>query len=146
MPNRRRSIRNSKVEHSFGDGGQVMKSNNRIRDQLFSSALCCVLLICTALATTAFTHRPSNERPANPGTEALRRGEELRRKWELASAEASFREAAALDPASLEAALGLARIARARFEYAYAIRLLDKASNEHPNSVALLNEYGSVYL
>ena len=86
------------------------------------------------------------ESPAKLANEALRRGEELRRKWDLDAADLAFREAATLEPGRLEAALGQARVARARIEYARAISLLDKADSEHPNSVALLDEYGSIYL
>lgn len=124
-----------------------MKGNQRMRYSLVSSVLCGVLLLCdAALPTSALPRETPGETPAKLATEALRRGEEMRRKWNLDSAEAAFREAAALEPASLEAALGLARIARARLEYAHAIRLLDKAASEHPNSADVLNEYGSVYL
>jgi tetratricopeptide (TPR) repeat protein len=124
-----------------------MQGNQRMRYSLFSSVLCGVLLLCDgALSTTALPRETANETPVKLATEASRRGEELRRKWNLDSAEAAFRESAALEPASLEATLGLARIALARLEYPYAISLLDKASIEHPNSVEVLNEYGSVYL
>lgn len=83
---------------------------------------------------------------ADPARAALQRGENLRSKWILDGAEAAFREAAALEPASLEASLGLARVARAKIEYAHAISLLDKANGEDPNSVTVLCEYGSIYL
>src|SRR4029079_10124963 len=56
--------------------------------------------------------------------DAARRGEELRRKWNLDDAEAAFREALALDPTNITAALGLSRIARAKFDYVAAIRVL----------------------
>ncbi|HKG23741.1 MAG TPA: tetratricopeptide repeat protein, partial [Blastocatellia bacterium] len=78
--------------------------------------------------------------------EALARGEELRRKWKLEAAEAAFREAATLDPSNLDAALGLSRISRARFDYAGALRLLERAASKHSASPELLAEYGSVYL
>lgn len=78
--------------------------------------------------------------------EAARRGEELRRRWALDSAEAAFKEAAAADPASLEAALGLARIAQARFDYAGSKRLLDAASRYHSNSSDLFAAFGSLYI
>lgn len=89
---------------------------------------------------------------AHPGrltdsiTDALRRGEESRRRWNIDDAEAAFLEAATLNPSSLEAALGLARVARTRIEYSRALRLLDKAAREHPDSPSLLNEYGAIYL
>ncbi|PYT05346.1 MAG: hypothetical protein DMF60_12275 [Acidobacteria bacterium] len=124
-----------------------MKDNQRTRYSVFSAIFCGVLLLRdVALSTTGLPRETTGETPAKLATEASRRGEELRRKWNLDSAEAAFREGAALEPASLEAALGLARIARARLEYKYAIGLLDKASIEHPNSVEVLNEYGSLYL
>lgn len=83
---------------------------------------------------------------AQPAREAASRGEELRRKWDLAAAETAFREAVRLDPANREASVGLARIARARFDYAEAIRLLDGAARHHPTSAEVLAEYGAVYL
>ena len=86
------------------------------------------------------------ESPSKLSSDALRRGEELRRKWNLDAADIAFREAENLEPTSLDAKLGLARIARAKLSYTKAISLLDKAASEHPNSVAVLNEYGSVYL
>ena len=115
---------------------------------LFSAILGITLLLhAGALPIThARPYRERGESPAKLANEALRRGEELRRKWNLDGAEAAFNEAATLEPASLEAALGLARVARARIEYAHAISLLDKAAEEHPNSVAVLNEYGSIYI
>jgi tetratricopeptide (TPR) repeat protein len=76
----------------------------------------------------------------------VRRGEELRRKWDLGAAEAAFREALAIDPTSLGAELGLARIARARFDYAGAIRSVDRAIAAHPYSADALAEYGSTYI
>ena len=87
--------------------------------------------------------RPSG---GDSASDALRRGEDLRRRWDIEGAEAAFREAATLEPASLEAAVGLARVARAKLEYARAWYLLDKAAGEHPNSTAVFNEYGAIYL
>jgi Tfp pilus assembly protein PilF len=78
--------------------------------------------------------------------EAARRGEALRHKWNLEAAEGAFREAVALDPASLDARLGLCRVARARFDYAAALRWLDQARAASPRSADLLAEYGAVYL
>jgi tetratricopeptide (TPR) repeat protein len=89
---------------------------------------------------------PSSDSTAKLASEALKLGEEMRRKWNLGAAEAAFREAAALEPANLEAALGLARVARMKLEYARAISLLDKAASLHPNSAAVLAEYGAIYL
>ncbi|HJQ70404.1 MAG TPA: tetratricopeptide repeat protein [Blastocatellia bacterium] len=84
--------------------------------------------------------------PAQLARESARRGEELRRKWELASAESAFREAVRLDPANLEALTGLARVARARFDYAGAVGLLDRAARLHPASAEVLIEYGALHL
>ena len=79
-------------------------------------------------------------------SEAVKRGEELRRKWELDGAAAVFREALSVDPKNLEAALGLAKIARVRFDYKESLRLLDRAAPRHADSADLLAEYGAVYL
>lgn len=79
-------------------------------------------------------------------SDTLKRGEELRRKWNLDAADAAFREAVALEPASLEAVLGLARVGKARLEYARTLGLLNQGASEHPNSPDVLIEYGSVYL
>src|SRR5438552_6864641 len=115
---------------------------------LFSALLGITLLLHAGALpiTQARPYRARAESRAKLASEALRRGEELRRKWNLDGAEAAFNEAATLEPASLEAALGLARVARARIEYAHAITLLNKAAAAHPDSVALLNEYGSIYI
>ncbi|HEY3134680.1 MAG TPA: tetratricopeptide repeat protein [Blastocatellia bacterium] len=83
---------------------------------------------------------------ARLASDALKRGEEMRRKWNLAGAEAAFSEAASLEPGSLEASLGLARVARVKLEYARALSFLHKAASIHPNSAAVLSEYGSIYL
>lgn len=88
----------------------------------------------------------TRERAAGLARDAARRGEQLRRTWKTAQAEALFREAATVSPTSLEALLGLARIARARFEYKEAIGLLDRAQASHPRSAELMAEYGLVYL
>jgi tetratricopeptide (TPR) repeat protein len=82
----------------------------------------------------------------NLATQALRRGEQLLLKWNLDAADAAFREAVAFEPASLDAALGLVRVARTRLDYPQAINLLNKAAVEHPNSVDVLTEFGAVYL
>ena len=81
-----------------------------------------------------------------PAIELAKRGEELRRRWDLDRAEAAFNEAVAIDPHSLEAALGLARIARARIDYAGAIRLLNNAAKIRPNSADILAELGLTYM
>ena len=87
----------------------------------------------------------SRER-ARLASDAARRGEALRHKWNLDAAEAAFREALGLDPANFNAKLGLIRIARARFDYATAIQWLDKAKATNARSADLLAEYGTVYL
>ncbi len=89
---------------------------------------------------------PQSDSSARLAREAAERAEALRRKWNIARAETAFREAARLDPASQEAAIGLARIARARFDYAEALRLLDRAARFHPASAEILTEYGAIYL
>jgi len=89
---------------------------------------------------------PPGAGSARIAREAAKRGEELRRRWALESAEAAFREAASVDPANLEAALGLARIAQARFDYVEAKRLLDGALRDHPRSADLFAGYGSLYI
>ncbi|HEX8090249.1 MAG TPA: tetratricopeptide repeat protein [Blastocatellia bacterium] len=86
------------------------------------------------------------ETGAKPASDALKRGEGLRRKWDLGAAEAAFREALAIDPTNLGAELGLARVARARFDYAGAIRSIERALALHPYSADALAEYGSTYI
>lgn len=78
-------------------------------------------------------------------SETLKRAEELRRRWNLEAANSAFREAADLEPANLEAVLGLARVARARLQYAQAIGLLGQAASQHSATPEVLVEYGSVY-
>jgi len=106
------------------------------------------LLSCVGAwpVTLADDTRRSGDSPANLATEAVRRGDELRRKWNLDAAEAAFREATALEPANLDAALGLTQIARARLDYPLAISLLDKVAGQHPNSADVFTAYGTVYL
>lgn len=112
-----------------------------------------MILLCTAASSVGVPSYASYA--ASPGsvdsrsnlvTDALKRAEELRRRWNLEAANAAFREAADLEPANLEAVLGLARIALARLEYARAVGLLNQASREHPDFLQVLVEYGSVYL
>lgn len=124
----------------------MVDSNQKTRRPLFSVVLGVTVLLYAGALPIAHAQPYRGESPAGPARDALQRGEELRRKWNIDAAEGAFREAATLEPASLEAALGLARVARARLEYARALSLLDKADREHPNSVAVLNEYGSIYL
>lgn len=93
--------------------------------------------------------RPSLSRDdasSSLASEALRRGEEFRRKWNLDAAAAAFQQAASLEPSSLAAKLGMARIARVRIEYKHAISLLDQAARENRLSTDVLDEYGSTYL
>ncbi len=107
----------------------------------------CLFLVSTVQAQVIPRETESaRERGARLARDAARRGEQLRRSWKTTEAEALFREAATASPTSLEAALGLARIARARFEYKEAIRLLDRAQSAHPLSAELTAEYGLVYL
>jgi tetratricopeptide (TPR) repeat protein len=120
--------------------------NQNTRLLLITLLACVTALLQTGTFPSAQAQPNRGESPANPTGDALRRGEDLRRKWVLDAAEAAFREAATIEPASLEAALGLARVARAKIEYAHAIRLLDQADRYHPNSVDVLSEYGSIYL
>jgi tetratricopeptide (TPR) repeat protein len=89
---------------------------------------------------------PPSAGSARVARNAARRGEEFRRKWNLESAEAAFREATTADPSNLEAALGLARIAQAKSDYVESKRLLDDVARYHPNSADLLAAYGSLYI
>ena len=106
--------------------------------------------IAAALVVSVCVTAVGNSQNLAPAFDLARewaaRGEESRRKWDLAKAEASFREALALDPANLNAALGMARLARAKFKYAEALRLLNEAARYHPNAPELLSEYGFLYL
>ena len=115
------------------------------------------MLPVTALIVVA-TWPPSLELAQTPATaghvpravseaaDAAALGERLRRRWDLAGAEAAFRKALSLDAANLQAALGQARIARARFHYGEALALLEKTSEYHHDSPELLNEYGFLFL
>ena len=76
--------------------------------------LSCLLLVITVLLQTGGLPIVQARPGTDSASEALRRGEDLRRRWDIEGAEAAFRKAATLEPANLEAALGLARIARAR--------------------------------
>jgi tetratricopeptide (TPR) repeat protein len=110
-------------------------------------------LVALGVGVGAIAARPlplQNGKPAEAAAELARqaaiRGEQLRRRWELAAAESAFREAAALDPGNLESRLGMARVARARFKYRDALSSLEAAAPHHPNSASLLAEYGAMYL
>ena len=107
---------------------------------------CFLCVAAIVLQFGALTIAGENPGPAESATEALRRGVEFWRTWKIDDAESAFREAARLEPSSLAAAVGLARVARARIDYAGALTLLDQAARRHPNSALLLNEYGSIYL
>ena len=117
---------------------------------LFCLQLCLfVFAICLSPSdaqSLADRYGASAETRRSLAVDAVKRGEELRRKWDLVAAEAAFREALAVDETNLGAELGLARIARARFDYAGAIRSIDKALRHHPDSAAALVEYGSTYV
>jgi tetratricopeptide (TPR) repeat protein len=78
--------------------------------------------------------------------EAARRGEEFRRRWELDLAEAAFRQAAALDSASFDAVMGLARISQARLDWAGAKQFFDRARELRPESAEALAACGWLYL
>jgi tetratricopeptide (TPR) repeat protein len=117
-----------------------------MRERLFNCLLVVALLFEAALPIAQA--RPYTTPVESPqlATEALRRGEQLLLKWNVDAAGAAFREAAALEATSLDAELGLVRVARTRLDYPQAINLLNKAAVEHPNSVDVLTEFGAVYL
>ncbi|MFY9555355.1 MAG: tetratricopeptide repeat protein [Blastocatellia bacterium] len=118
-----------------------------MRRALFQFVAGVLLLLNTGLwPAYARPIGPSAGARAKSASEALRRGEELRRKGNLDGAEAAFLEARSLDPSRVESTVGLARVARGRLDFAKAISLLEKASNDHPNSGELLAEYGWTYL
>lgn len=114
--------------------------------------LALTLALIFAVNSTPFVEAQNNpSEPLSAGSariarDAARRGEELRRKWDLESAETAFREAIAADPSNLEATLGLARIAQAKYDYVESKRLLDRVARYHPNSADLLSVYGSLYI
>lgn len=129
----------------------MFESVRRQRHKFSRRVLAATILLCAGASSVAHVRSYAAsfgylESRSKLLTDTLKRGEELRRKWNLEAADAAFREAADLEPANLEAALGLARVARARLEYARAIGLLNQAAGEHPNSRDVLIEYGSVYL
>jgi Tfp pilus assembly protein PilF len=124
-----------------------MKKHRQRYRQWLCVAILCVLVMQTA-GTTATAHAEFGpiEKPSNIVSDYIRRGEELRRKWDLEAAGKAFREAVRLEPKSLDARLGLARIARVRLQYSQSLNLLDNAAKEHPDNASLLCEYGSLYL
>jgi tetratricopeptide (TPR) repeat protein len=124
----------------------VINSDSRMRERLFNCLLVVALLFDAALPIArAMPYTPPVESP-KLATQALKRGERLLAEWNLNAADVALREAAALGPATLDAELGLVRVARARLDYLQAITLLNKAAVEHPNSVNVLTEFGAVYL
>jgi tetratricopeptide (TPR) repeat protein len=108
-------------------------------------AVFAALMLLSQLAQTAIARVPI-ETPGKVAAEALRRGEELRRRWDLDGADREFREAASLNPSSLEAKIGQARIARVRIQYSRAIEVLKNAEMEHSSSSEIFDEYGAIYL
>ncbi|MGA9771755.1 MAG: tetratricopeptide repeat protein [Blastocatellia bacterium] len=129
-------------------GGSAVKNRSRLMLLFFAY---CILHIAFCLLPSlslsrAQTLSPRFETSIENSTRLSGRGEELRRRWNLDAAEAAFREALTLDPASIPAALGLSRIARARLDYVAAIRLLDRADRDHPGSADLLAERGEINL
>ncbi len=91
-------------------------------------------------------YEPTSDVSARLARETSSRAEELRRRWDLDGAQAAFRKAVSADPSSLDALLGLAKIARVRFHYAEALRLLGRAARTHSDSADLSAEYGALYL
>ena len=124
-----------------------MKKGNCETLRMFCSAVVCVLVGLSA-STISSTYAESSpiELRSKMVSDALRRGEELRRKWELEAAGDAFREAALLEPRNLDAKLGLAHIARVRIQYSQSLKLLENAATDHPDSASLFCEYGSLYL
>jgi tetratricopeptide (TPR) repeat protein len=117
-----------------------------MRERLFNCLLVVALFFEAALPIAqARPYTPPVESPKS-ATRAIRRGEQLLLKRNLDAADSVFREAAALEPTSLDAELGMVRVARTRLDYPQAINLLNKAAIEHPNSVDVLTEFGAVYL
>src|SRR6185503_16949032 len=101
-----------------------------------------VLLVVLAGPSTLRTRALAFEGPrAKLAADALRRGEELRRRWALNDAEAAFHEASAYESTSVEANLGLARIARTKLNYSQALGFLGQIPDAHRNSSQVLAEY-----
>lgn len=126
---------------------KALSSNRRILLRCVSGATILLCALCAGASSVAYVQSyPSLGSRSKLLLETLKRGEEMRRKWNLEAADAAFREAASLDPASLEALLGLARVSRARLDYPRAINFLNQAASEHRDSPELLIEFGSIYL
>jgi Tfp pilus assembly protein PilF len=121
-----------------------------MKRRFISTALVALVIVSSATRMApAQSLTPRYESPrenANRSANgAARRGEDLRHQWKLDAAEAAFREAIALDSTNLAAMLGLARIARTRFDYRAALRLLDKTIRVNPRAADVLVEYGAIY-
>src|SRR5882672_5068068 len=112
---------------------------------LFNRNSIAAALVVSVFVTT-FAHSQNRAAAFDLAGDWAARGEESRRKWDLAEAETSFREALALDPANLHAELGMARVARVKFKYAEALRFLNEAAKYHHNAPELLSEFGFLYL
>src|SRR5262249_21272727 len=123
-----------------------MSERNHITRRLLSTAVLCLLVTQIGAIAIGYAESPSIETRSKVTDDALRRGEERRRRWDLEAAGDAFREAARLEPANLDAKLGLARIARVRLQYSQSLKLLENAATDHPNSASLFCEYGSLYL
>ena len=138
--------------HTMGENRRVEGLTSPSLDGLIAMKLTVInririaVLLLFSLCVATFADSQSRLATLDKARDSVARGEESRRKWDLAKAETSFREALALDPANLHAALGMARIARARFKYAEELRLLNEASRYHRNAPELLCEYGFLYL
>jgi tetratricopeptide (TPR) repeat protein len=118
-----------------------------MKTRVFIFALTGLFLFEAALPNArAGSDNPTAESPARVAAEAMARGRQLLLKGNLDAAEAAFSEAASSEPVLLGAQLGLVRVARTKLDYPHAIALLEKATLEHPNSTAVLEEFGEVYL
>lgn len=128
-------------------GVYVLKNCPRFTLLFFAFYFCLLSFIpvsqAQSLSLRSETRGDNSTRLAN---DAARRGEELRRRWNLNGAEAAFREALAADPSNITAAIGLSRIARTKFDYLSALRVLDKAIKDHPRSADLMAERGQIHL
>lgn len=106
-----------------------------------------LLLVVLAGPSTLRTRALAFDGPgATLAAESLRRGEELLRQWALEASEVAFREAAAHESTSVEANLGLARIARTKLDYSRALGFLRHIPAAHRNSSQVHAEYGMVYV
>src|SRR5689334_20779196 len=145
-PRSKRSQMKSDSRRTVNRSDRSYRSAMAITDRKKAIAvLFAALLMLSQLTQTGIARVPS-ETPGKVAAEALRKGEELRRRWDLDGADREFREAASLNPSSLEAKIGQARIARVRIQYSRAIAVLKNAEMEHPSSSEIFDEYGAVYL